>query len=111
MPVVAETLVREAAPASVLDAGWGTGGRPAALRARGSGGTGREHPAAGLAACPAHGFGAEACLEAAERTRSAPPDPFSVPRVPSPVRIRVFRFPHRTEAPPRIVRWQGHGLA
>lgn len=89
MPVIAETLTREVAPASVLDVGCGTGGLLAALRALGIPGTGLEHSAAGLAACRAQGldvraadlgagvqapvgrFGTAACLEVAEHL---PPD-------------------------------------
>lgn len=84
LPVIAGTLAREAAPASVLDVGCGTGGLLAALRALGIPGTGLEHSAAGLAACRAQGldvraadldagvalagerFGAAVCLEVAE---------------------------------------------
>jgi SAM-dependent methyltransferase len=84
MPVIAGTLAREAAPASVLDVGCGSGGLLAALRELGIPGLGMEHSAAGLAACRARGlevratdlcadvalperrFGAATCLEVAE---------------------------------------------
>src|SRR5687768_6838804 len=84
MPVIARTLVREAAPASVLDVGCGSGALLAALRQIGIPGMGMEHSAAGLAACRAQGLevravdldtdvapperriGAAACLEVAD---------------------------------------------
>jgi 2-polyprenyl-3-methyl-5-hydroxy-6-metoxy-1,4-benzoquinol methylase len=83
MEVIAAGLVREAAPASVLDVGCGSGALLAALRDRGVPGVGVEQSAAGLAACRARGlqvhavdlradprprgrFGAVTCLEVAE---------------------------------------------
>lgn len=89
MPVIAGTLARESAPASVLDVGCGSGGLLAALREIGIPGMGVAHSAAGLAACRAWGlevraadlradvaiperrFGAATSLEVAEHL---PPD-------------------------------------